>query len=123
VPPYGKLHFFPSPGELRRWLEKNHDRARELWVGFYRKESGRPSITWPESVDEALCFGWIDGVRKTVDDVRYTIRFTPRNPDSFWSAGAAAKRSSPPPGEGSDLVDDRGLQRSCLTQEAGWNIP
>ena len=86
MPPYGKLHFFPSPGEFRRWLQKNHARERELWVGFYKKESGRPSLTWPQSVDEALCFGWIDGVRKSVDQTSYTIRFTPRKDKSFWSA-------------------------------------
>jgi len=86
VPPYGKLRFFRSPAEFRRWLQKNHARERELWVGFYKKESGRPSLTWPESVGEALCFGWIDGVRKRVDETSYTIRFTPRKADSFWSA-------------------------------------
>ncbi len=86
MPPYGTLHFFPSPAKFRRWLQKNHASERELWVGFYKKESGRPSLTWPESVDEALCFGWIDGVRKSVDETSYTIRFTPRKPDSFWSA-------------------------------------
>ena len=78
--------FFPTPAAFRRWLEKNHERERELWVGFYKKDSGRPSITWPESVDEALCFGWIDGVRKSVDESRYKIRFTPRKPESIWSA-------------------------------------
>jgi len=78
--------FFKSPVEFRRWLAKHHAAAQELWVGFYKKASGRPSITWPESVDEALCFGWIDGIRKSVDDVSYTIRFTPRKPRSVWSA-------------------------------------
>lgn len=65
---------------------KNHARATELWVGYYRKDSGRPSIIWPESVDEALCFGWIDGIRKKVDDESYEIRFTPRRAKSIWSA-------------------------------------
>jgi uncharacterized protein YdeI (YjbR/CyaY-like superfamily) len=60
--------------------------AVELWVGFHKKHTGAPSITWPESVDEALCFGWIDGIRKTLDDGRYVIRFTPRKPNSTWSA-------------------------------------
>lgn len=78
--------FFETPAELRRWLERNHDKAAELLVGFYKKDSGRRSITWPESVDEALCFGWIDGVRKRIDDVSYTIRFTPRKRGSNWSA-------------------------------------
>ena len=59
---------------------------QELWVGFYKKSSGKPSITWPEAVDQALCFGWIDGQRKGIDDVSYTIRFTPRKPRSIWSA-------------------------------------
>ncbi len=78
--------FFRSPSDFRKWLEKNHTTASELWVGFYKRDSGKPSITWPESVDEALCFGWIDGIRKTVDDVSYTIRFTPRRRGSIWSA-------------------------------------
>jgi uncharacterized protein YdeI (YjbR/CyaY-like superfamily) len=72
--------------DFRRWLDKNHATARELWAGFYRKDSGRPSITWPESVDEALCFGWIDGIRKRVDAISYQIRFTPRRRGSIWSA-------------------------------------
>jgi uncharacterized protein YdeI (YjbR/CyaY-like superfamily) len=81
-----KITFFRSPSELRRWFEKNHATAQELWVGFYKKSSGKASITWPESVDEALCFGWIDGIRKSVDDVSYKIRFTPRRRGSIWSA-------------------------------------
>jgi uncharacterized protein YdeI (YjbR/CyaY-like superfamily) len=67
-------------------LEKNHETATELWVGFYIKDSGKPSITWPESVDQALCFGWIDGIRKRVDEISYQIRFTPRRRGSIWSA-------------------------------------
>ena len=78
--------YFATAERFRAWLAKNHDSERELLVGFYKKSSGRPSITWPESVDEALCFGWIDGVRRSVDDERYTIRFTPRKPRSIWSA-------------------------------------
>jgi uncharacterized protein YdeI (YjbR/CyaY-like superfamily) len=78
--------FFATPARFRQWLVKNHARATELWVGYFRKGSGRPSITWPESVDEALCFGWIDGIRKKVDDESYKIRFTPRRPKSIWSA-------------------------------------
>jgi uncharacterized protein YdeI (YjbR/CyaY-like superfamily) len=78
--------FFRAPSEFRKWLEQNHATVSELWVGFYRKDSGKPSITWPESVDEALCFGWIDGIRKRVDDVSYKIRFTPRRRGSIWSA-------------------------------------
>ena len=81
-----KPKFFKTPADFRTWLEKNHATATELWVGFYKKESGKASITWPESVDEALCFGWIDGIRKRVDDLRYTNRFTPRRRGSVWSA-------------------------------------
>lgn len=81
-----KINFFKSPRDFRKWLEKNHASTGELLVGFYKKGSGIPSITWPESVDEALCFGWIDGVRKRVDDLSYTIRFTPRRPGSIWSS-------------------------------------
>jgi len=77
--------FFPAPADFRRWLERNHAKATELWVGFHKRGSGRASITWPESVDEALCFGWIDGVRYRIDDTRYRIRFTPRKPKSVWS--------------------------------------
>lgn len=81
-----KPTYFATPAEFRRWVEQNHEKAKELLVGFYKKASGKPSITWPESVDEALCFGWIDGVRKGIDDIRYTIRFSPRKPGSIWSA-------------------------------------
>ena len=78
--------FFGSPSDFRKWLEKNHASKPELWVGFYKKDSGRRSITWPESVDEALCFGWIDGIRKRIDEISYKIRFTPRRRGSIWSA-------------------------------------
>ncbi len=78
--------FFATPDDFRSWLHEHHATAREQWVGFHKKGSGRPSITWPESVDEALCFGWIDGLRKSIDDTSYMIRFTPRKPDSNWSA-------------------------------------
>jgi uncharacterized protein YdeI (YjbR/CyaY-like superfamily) len=81
-----KPTFFATPADFRRWLEKHHDSAKELLVGFYKRGSGRPSMTWPESVDQALCFGWIDGIRKRIDDESYTIRFTPRKPKSTWSA-------------------------------------
>lgn len=77
--------FFPSRTELRRWLAKNHAGARELVVGFYKTHTRRPSITWPDLVKEVLCFGWIDGVRHSLDSDRYTIRITPRKPDSNWS--------------------------------------
>jgi uncharacterized protein YdeI (YjbR/CyaY-like superfamily) len=78
--------FFPSAAAFGKWLEKHHASAEVLWVGFHRKATGRPSLTWNESVDEALRFGWIDGVRKSVDDGAYTIRFTARKPGSIWSA-------------------------------------
>lgn len=77
--------FFPTPADFRRWLEQNHTSETELWVGFYKKSTGKPSITWPEAVDQALCFGWIDGVRKTIDAESYTNRFTPRRRGSNWS--------------------------------------
>jgi len=78
--------FFKSPSDFRKWLAANHAKSQELWVGFYKKSSGKPSITWPESVDEALCFGWIDGLRKSIDEDSYMIRFSPRKPGSIWSA-------------------------------------
>ncbi|TDG00235.1 YdeI/OmpD-associated family protein [Paenibacillus piri] len=78
--------FFTEPSEFRAWLEAHHDQAAEQWVGYYKKGSGKPSVTWPESVDEALCFGWIDGLRKSIDESSYMIRFTPRKPGSIWSA-------------------------------------
>jgi uncharacterized protein YdeI (YjbR/CyaY-like superfamily) len=81
-----KPRFFKTHAELRAWLEKNHDSATELLVAYYKKGSGKPSVTWPESVDEALCFGWIDGIRRSLDEDRYTNRFTPRRPRSTWSA-------------------------------------
>ena len=86
VPTSAEPIFFPTPAAFRKWLKKNHARSREQWIGFYRKASQRPSITWPESVDEALCVGWIDGLRKTIDAESYKIRFTPRKKESNWSA-------------------------------------
>lgn len=81
-----KPQFFATPADWRAWLQEHHADTEEFWLGFYKRGSGRPSITWPESVDEALCFGWIDGVRKSIDAISYTIRFTPRKPRSIWSA-------------------------------------
>jgi uncharacterized protein YdeI (YjbR/CyaY-like superfamily) len=78
--------FFKSPADLRRWFEKHGAEERELLLGYYKRETGKASVTWPESVDQALCFGWIDGLRKRIDDERYTVRFTPRKPRSIWSA-------------------------------------
>lgn len=81
-----KPTFFRTPAAFRAWLAKHAATASKLWVEYYRKDSGTPSITWPESVDEALCVGWIDGIRKGIDGTRYAIRFTPRKPGSIWSS-------------------------------------
>jgi uncharacterized protein YdeI (YjbR/CyaY-like superfamily) len=78
--------FFATPEEFRAWLDAHHDSAAELWVGFRKVGTGRPSITWPQAVDQALCYGWIDGLRKGIDAGSYRIRFTPRRPTSIWSA-------------------------------------
>jgi uncharacterized protein YdeI (YjbR/CyaY-like superfamily) len=78
--------FFAKPAEFRKWLQKHQQTATELWVGFYKRSTGKPSMTWPESVDQALCFGWIDGIRKSIDADSYMIRFTPRKKGSIWSA-------------------------------------
>jgi uncharacterized protein YdeI (YjbR/CyaY-like superfamily) len=86
-----KPTFFPTPAAFRAWLKKHHKTADELWVGYYRKDCGKPTITWQESVDEALCFGWIDGIRKKISDIAFTNRFTPRRPGSNWSAINIAK--------------------------------
>jgi len=86
MPPAKKPKFFATPGKFRAWLEQNHATKAELVVGYYKKTTKRPSMTWPESVEEALCFGWIDGVRRRIDDEAYSIRFTPRRPKSVWSA-------------------------------------
>jgi uncharacterized protein YdeI (YjbR/CyaY-like superfamily) len=84
-------HFFEKKSDLRKWFIKHHEDETELLVGFYKVATGKPSISWPDSVDEALCFGWIDGVRKSIDDTSYTIRFTKRKPTSIWSAVNIAK--------------------------------
>jgi uncharacterized protein YdeI (YjbR/CyaY-like superfamily) len=81
----GDVIHFDSASRFRAWLDKNHARRSELWVGYWKKATGRPSVTWEESVDEALCFGWIDGIRKRVSDEAYTVRFTARRPGSIWS--------------------------------------
>lgn len=83
--------FFESASAFRRWLERNASNATELLVGYHKVGTGRPSLTWSESVDEALCFGWIDSVRRRIDDASYQIRFTPRKPGSIWSAVNIAK--------------------------------
>jgi uncharacterized protein YdeI (YjbR/CyaY-like superfamily) len=87
----GEAIFFEAPGELRAWLQEHHAAASELWVGCYRKGSGRPSLTWSEIVDEALCFGWIDGKAQRIDEQRYRQRLSPRRRNSNWSAINVAK--------------------------------
>ncbi|MCC5927796.1 MAG: YdeI/OmpD-associated family protein [Cyclobacteriaceae bacterium] len=81
-----KTKFFENQFKFREWLENNHNKETELIVGFYKVDSGKPSMSWSESVDQALCFGWIDGVRKSIDKESYSIRFTPRRTNSIWSA-------------------------------------
>ena len=83
--------FFESPAELRAWLEEHHATASELWVGYYKKSTGRRALTWSQVVDEALCFGWIDGKAQGIDEHRYRQRLTPRRPNSNWSAVNVAK--------------------------------
>lgn len=80
------ITFFSNPLEFREWLKENHKKEKEVIVGFYKVKTGKPSMTWSESVDQALCFGWIDGIRKSIDEKSYCIRFTPRNPKSNWSS-------------------------------------
>lgn len=98
--------FFATPADLRAWFEENHDKATELWVGFYKKGTGLPGVTWPESVDAALCFGWIDGLKRSVDEKSYTLRFTPRRRRSNWSAR--------------NLGRMKHLIAEGLVAEAGW---
>jgi uncharacterized protein YdeI (YjbR/CyaY-like superfamily) len=81
-----KPRFFATPEALRAWFAEHADSAQELLIGFWKRDSGKPSVTWPQSVDEALCVGWIDGIRRARDAQSYTIRFTPRRPTSVWSA-------------------------------------
>ncbi len=78
--------FFKSPEEFRNWLEVNSETMTEIWVGYYKISTGKPSVTYSNALDEALCYGWIDGLRKSVDESSYCIRFTPRKPKSIWSA-------------------------------------
>lgn len=80
-----QIKFFDSQSRFRHWLARNYDKKNELWVGFHKKHSKKKGITYPQALDEALCFGWIDGVKKRVDDTSYTMRFTPRKPKSIWS--------------------------------------
>lgn len=101
-----KPTFFRTPSAFRTWLETHHARSGELWVGYRKKDSGKPSITWPESVDEALCYGWIDGIRKRIDDISYMIRFTPRRAGSVWSSVNIARAQA--------LIDERRMRPAGL---------
>lgn len=109
-----KPRFFKTPSDFRKWLAAHHSSETELWVGFYKKDSGKASITWPQSVDEALCFGWIDGIRKNIDQVSYKIRFTPRKQRSTWSA-VNLKRVPELIEQG--LMDEAGLKAFAARQE------
>jgi uncharacterized protein YdeI (YjbR/CyaY-like superfamily) len=80
-----RVWFFSTPAKLRDWFNRHHATERELWVGFHKRATAKPTVTWSESVDEALCVGWIDGIRKRIDGSAYKIRFTPRKPTSIWS--------------------------------------
>lgn len=86
MPQIHKVRYFPTRTDFRRWLEANHAASVELWLGFYKKTCGRLTVTYSDAVDEALCFGWIDGVRKSIPPDSYTVRFTPRKPKSQWSS-------------------------------------
>lgn len=100
--------FFKTPLDFRKWLVKNHLTKKELIVGFYKVNSGKKSINWSESVDEALCFGWIDGIRRSIDEESYSIRFTPRRADSIWSNVNLKKMEE--------------LDKKKLIQPAGYEI-
>lgn len=106
--------FFATSAELRKWFEKNHDQITEQWIGYYKKATKIPSITWSESVDQALCFGWIDGLRKSIDDKRYKIRFTPRKKKSHWSAVNIKKMEQL---EKEGLLHSRGIAAYALREE------
>lgn len=114
-----RIVFFKAPSQFRAWLERHHTEHRILHVGFHKRHTGRPSLTWPEAVDEALCFGWIDGVRHRIDAGRYRIRFSPRRPGSIWSvvnlrrvrALIRGKRMSP---HGLQVFQERDRKKSGL---------
>jgi uncharacterized protein YdeI (YjbR/CyaY-like superfamily) len=102
-----KVKFFPNQDEFRQWLEKHCDKETELLVGFYKVKSGKPSMSWSQSVDQALCFGWIDSVRRSIDDDSYCIRFTPRKKSSNWSAINLNKMEEL---KNAGLMTEKGLQ-------------
>ena len=118
-----KVTFFPTPAAFREWLEKNHKSETELLVGFYKVGSGKPSITWSQSVDQALCFGWIDGIRRSIDNESYCIRFTPRRRTSIWSdinirkVGDLIKSGQMTP-EGQKAFD---LRKDCKSRVYSYN--
>src|SRR5437762_6498796 len=127
-----KPKVFRTPAAFRAWLQRHHGTAAELLVGFYKRGAGTPSITWPEAVDEALCYGWIDGIRKRLDERRYTIRFTPRRPGSIWSAvnirralALAAEGAWPRRGTKPSRRADRTARGAIPTSNArvGWWRP
>ena len=111
--------FFATPSEWRAWLEEHHATADELVVGFWKRGTGKPSMTWSESVDEALCFGWIDAVRRRIDDESYSIRFTRRKPTSNWSAINVAKVAEL---EGAGRMTDAGRAAFAARREARTGI-
>ena len=111
--------FFKTSLDFRKWLEENHLSEKELLVGFYKVGSKKPSMSWSESVDQALCFGWIDGVRRSIDDESYSIRFTPRKPNSIWSV-VNIKKMEALQKEG--LVKEEGLKAFQLRKEAKSGI-
>ena len=139
-----KVQYFESPKAFRAWLRQNHRKADELHVGYYKKHTGKPSMTWPESVAEALCYGWIDGIRRRIDEDRYQIRFTPRRPRSKWSAvnvrmmaeleaagkmtqaGRAVFAARPDPDskgygyESTEAVLDKGSQAAFKKKKSAW---
>ncbi len=112
--------FFRSPASLRSWFEKNHLKRNELWVGYYKKHTDKQSISWPESVDQALCFGWIDGLRRSIDASSYMIRFTPRKPSSHWSQ-VNIKRMQELKAIG--MVRKAGLDAFALRTEKNTQLP
>ena len=111
--------FFSSQQDFRKWLEKNHKKETELLVGFYKVNSKKASMTWPESVDQALCFGWIDGVRRSIDDESYSIRFTPRRSTSIWSTINIRKMEEL---TNAGLMKEEGLKAFSLRTENKSNI-
>lgn len=100
--------FFETPNDFRKWLEKHHSKETELILAYFKKATGKPSINWPESVDQALCFGWIDGIRRKLDDEVYTVRFTPRKPTSNWSRVNIARIKQ--------------LKKEGLVTKTGWDL-